>query len=118
MISPDSGVAQTPLGSSGSSGTSCYGVAVPSQTTPLVGNFRENADSSRPKSANDRTVTRCTPAMDTERKQSDSGLWATDSYSAAPISLYKDANIPSASSTEHSDEIDIDPNARLVLKRS
>ncbi|VUZ55779.1 unnamed protein product [Hymenolepis diminuta] len=116
MISPDSGVAQTPLGSSGSSGTSCYGVAVPSQTTPLIGNFRETSDLSRPKSANDRTVTHGTAAMDTERKQSDSGLWATDSYSAAPTPLYKDANIPSASSTEHSDEIDIDPNASRPSK--
>ncbi|KAM3186015.1 hypothetical protein ACTXT7_005227 [Hymenolepis weldensis] len=116
MISPDSGVAQTPLGSSGSSGTSCYGVAVPSQTTPLIGNFRETSDLSRPKSADDPTVIHGTPAMDTERKQSDSGLWATDSYSAAPTPLYKDANIPSASSTEHSDEIDIDPSASRPSK--
>nr|CDS26894.1 rac guanyl nucleotide exchange factor [Hymenolepis microstoma] len=112
IISPDSGVAQTtPLGSSGSSGTSCYGVAIPSRATHLIGNFKETSDFSRPKSATAQTVTRDTPAVDTERKQSDSGFWATDSYSAAPAPLYKGASIPSAQSTEHSDEIDIDPNA-------
>uniref|UniRef100_A0A158QGG7 CEP170_C domain-containing protein n=1 Tax=Rodentolepis nana TaxID=102285 RepID=A0A158QGG7_RODNA len=116
IISPDSGVAQTPLGSSGSSGTSCYGVAIPSRATHLVGNFRETSDFSRPKSATAQTVTHDAPTMDAERKQSDSGFWATDSYSAAPAPLYKGASIPSTQSTEHSDEINIDPNAGRASK--
>ncbi|VDK21792.1 unnamed protein product [Taenia asiatica] len=101
MVSPDSGVPQTPLGSSGSSGASCYSTAGPRSS--LV----------RQKS----TVATAAPLneapTDSQRKQSDSGFWATDTCSAAALSPspFKGGLVPSSSdTTTNTDEFDVDNN--------
>ncbi|KAM7540563.1 hypothetical protein Aperf_G00000046904 [Anoplocephala perfoliata] len=99
MVSPDSGVPHTPLGSSGSSGNSCYGNTLPSRINPTI------SSSTRPKSAAADSL-----AVDQHRKQSDSGFWAADSYSAAPAPPFKDTTLPSASSFANTDETEIDLN--------
>ncbi|KAL5969394.1 hypothetical protein TSMEX_002860 [Taenia solium] len=101
MVSPDSGVPQTPLGSSGSSGTSCY-----STTGPRSSLVRQKS-----------TVATATPLneapTDSQRKQSDSGFWATDTCSAAALSPspFKGGLVPSSSdTTTNTDEFDVDNN--------
>lgn len=106
MVSPDSGVAQTPLGSSGSSGASFYGTA----------DYRR------------RRFIRQVPSVaavseapiDSPRKQSDSGFWATDSCSGgvpphpppSTQSPMRFESVPSVGTT-NTDDLDTDTPIRL-----
>ncbi|KAL5112148.1 hypothetical protein TcWFU_005439 [Taenia crassiceps] len=101
MVSPDSGVPQTPVGSSGSSGVSCY-----STTGPRSGLVRQKCTVATAAPLNEAPI-------DSQRKQSDSGFWATDTCSAVAPSPtpFKGSIIPSSfDTTTNIDEFDIDNN--------
>ncbi|CDS35815.1 rac guanyl nucleotide exchange factor [Echinococcus multilocularis] len=108
MVSPDSGVAQTPLGSSGSSGISCYGTAV-----PRGGLVRQRSTEAAVAPLNEASI-------DLQRKQSDSGFWATDTCSAAAppsSSPFKGGLVNSLSdTTTNTDELDVDDNVNRLSK--
>lgn len=107
IVSPDSGVPQTPLGSSGSSGVSCYSTAGPRGS--LV----------HQKSTVATTAPLNEVPTDSQRKQSDSGFWATDTCSAvAPSpSPFKNGLVPSSfDTTTNTDEFDIENNMRWVVR--
>ncbi|VDM36354.1 unnamed protein product, partial [Hydatigera taeniaeformis] len=101
MLSPDSGVPQTPLGSSGSSGVSCYSTAGPRN------NFIRQKSIATAAAASNEVPT------DSQRKHSDSGFWATDTCSAvvpSPSPFKGDLAPSSSDTTTNTDELDVDNN--------